>query len=46
MIGVTQVLNKRGGPFNDEDESRLKAFTGQVSIALQNAALFNDVQNM
>ena len=46
VIGVTQVLNKRGGPFNDEDESRLKAFTGQVSIALQNAALFNDVQNI
>jgi adenylate cyclase len=46
VIGVTQVLNKRGGPFTDEDESRLKAFTGQVSIALQNAALFSDVQNM
>jgi len=46
VIGVTQVLNKRGGPFTEEDESRLKAFTGQVSIALQNAALFNDVQNM
>jgi adenylate cyclase len=46
VIGVTQVLNKRGGPFNDEDESRLKAFTSQVSIALQNAALFNDVQNV
>ena len=46
VIGVTQVLNKRGGPFNEEDESRLKAFTGQVSIALQNAKLFDDVQNM
>ncbi len=46
VIGVTQVLNKRGGPFNDEDESRLRAFTGQVSIALQNAKLFDDVQNM
>lgn len=46
MIGVTQVLNKRGGPFNDEDESRLKAFTAQVSIALENAKLFSDVQNM
>ena len=46
VIGVTQVLNKRGGPFSDEDESRLKAFTGQVSIALQNAKLFDDVQNM
>ena len=46
IIGVTQVLNKRGGPFNDEDESRLKAFTAQVSIALENAKLFDDVQNM
>ena len=46
MIGVTQVLNKRGGPFSDEDESRLKAFTAQVSIALENAKLFSDVQNI
>jgi len=40
------VINKNGGPFNEEDESRLKAFTAQVSIALENAKLFNDVQNM
>jgi adenylate cyclase len=45
-IGVTQVLNKRGGPFTDEDESRLKAFTAQVSIALENAKLFEDIQNI
>ena len=45
-IGVTQTLNKRGGPFTDEDEQRLKAFTAQVSIGLENAKLFNDVQNM
>lgn len=45
-IGVTQVLNKRGGPFTAEDESRLRAFTAQVSIALENAKLFNDVQNI
>lgn len=45
-IGVTQVLNKRGGPFTAEDESRLKAFTAQVSIALENAKLFDDIQNM
>lgn len=45
-IGVTQVLNKKGGLFTDEDESRLKAFTAQVSVALENAKLFNDVQNM
>jgi len=46
VIGVTQALNKRGGPFTGEDESRLKAFTAQVSIALENAKLFDDVQNM
>src|SRR3546814_8875797 len=40
-IGVTQVLNKRGGAFTDEDESRLKAFTAQVSIALENAKLLD-----
>ena len=45
-IGVTQVLNKRGGPFTGEDESRLKAFTAQVAIGLENAKLFDDVQNM
>ena len=46
VIGVTQCLNKRGGPFTDEDEQRLKAFTAQVSIALENAKLFDDVRNM
>lgn len=45
-IGVTQVLNKHSGTFTSEDESRLKAFTAQVSIALENAKLFDDVQNM
>ena len=46
VIGVTQVLNKRGGPFTTEDESRLRAFTAQISIALENAKLFADVQSM
>ncbi|EAQ29335.1 Adenylate/Guanylate Cyclase [Erythrobacter sp. NAP1] len=45
-IGVTQVLNKRGGPFNEEDESRLKAFTAQIAIGLENAKLFADIQSM
>ncbi len=42
-IGCTQVLNKSGGGFTDEDESRLKAFTQQVAIALENAQLFEEV---
>ncbi|MDB5397764.1 MAG: guanylate cyclase [Rhodospirillales bacterium] len=46
VIGVTQALNKKGGPFSEDDESRLKAFTAQVAIALENAKLFDDVQKM
>ncbi len=44
-IGVTQVLNKQGGPFTKEDEARLKAFTTQIAVGIENAKLFNDVQN-
>ncbi len=46
IIGVTQVLNKRGGPFTSEDEARLRAFTAQLAISLENAKLFDDVQNV
>ena len=46
IIGVTQVLNKTGGAFSAQDESRLKAFTAQVAIALENAKLFEDVQKI
>ena len=46
IIGVTQVLNKRGGTFNKEDEARLEAFTSQISVGIENAKLFDDVQNM
>lgn len=42
-IGVTQVLNRRNGAFNHKDEQRLRAFTAQVAIALENAQLFNEV---
>lgn len=46
IIGVTQVLNKKGGPFTKTDERRLEAFSAQTSIALENAKLFEDVLNM
>ena len=46
VIGATQVLNKRGGVFSDDDASRLKAFTAQMAVALENAKLFDDVQTM
>ena len=44
-IGVSQVLNKRGGSFNAEDEKRLAAFTSQISMGIENAKLFDDVQS-
>ena len=46
IIGVSQVLNKRGGSFTSEDEARLVAFTSQISIGIENAALFDNVQNL
>jgi adenylate cyclase len=45
-LGVTQVVNKKGSPFTKTDERRLAAFTSQVSIAIENATLFDEVANM
>jgi adenylate cyclase len=45
-IGATQALNKQGGTFTAEDEKRLKVFTSHLAISLENAKLFDDVQNM
>lgn len=45
-IGVTQVLNKRGGAFSRQDEKKLKSFSAQAAIAIENAKLFNEVLNM
>lgn len=44
-IGVTQVLNRRGGPFGPREEKRLQALVSQAAIALENARLFEDVLN-
>jgi len=45
-IGVTQVLNKRGGHFMPKDVARLRAFTAQIAVSLENAQLFEDVLKM
>ncbi len=45
-IGVCQVLNKQGGPFNEQDEARLAAFSAQAAIAIENAQLFEEVNDM
>ena len=43
LLDVHRYLIKVEENFTDEDESRLKAFTQQVAIALENAKLFEDV---
>jgi adenylate cyclase len=43
-IGVTEVLNKKGGgDFTAKDSSRLAAFTAQIAVLLENAQLFDEV---
>jgi adenylate cyclase len=43
IVAVMQVLNKIGGPFTERDEVRLRTFSSQAAIALENAALFQDI---
>ncbi len=46
IVGVSQVLNKTGGPFTKDDESLLDALSAQAFIALDNARLFESVVQM
>jgi adenylate cyclase len=44
VFGVTQVLNKREGPFNSEDCALLKALTSHASIMLEKARLNESIE--
>lgn len=41
IVGVFQVLNKKGGHFTEKDEDLLIAIGSSAGIALENATLFN-----
>jgi len=43
LIGVTQLINKHQGGFNNSDEEFMRAFNIQAGIALENAQLFERV---
>jgi signal transduction histidine kinase len=43
IIGVVQVLNKKGGPFTEEDVELLGALASQASIAIENSQLYLSV---
>jgi sigma-B regulation protein RsbU (phosphoserine phosphatase) len=40
IIGVVQLLNKRGGPFTFRDERLLTAMAAQAAISIENARLY------
>lgn len=42
-IGVMQILNRKGGSFSAADERRLRAFSAQAAVAIENAQLFEAV---
>jgi adenylate cyclase len=46
VIGVTQVVNKRGAAFTQVDEQLLGAFSAQAAVAIDNAQLFERVREM
>lgn len=39
IVGVLQVLNKRGGPFSDRDERLLSALGAQAGVAIERQGL-------
>ena len=44
LLGVMQVLNRRGGPFDDDDEHMLAALGSQIAVALENAKLYRQLE--
>ena len=46
IIGVIQVVNKMEGVFDEKDMAILNGFASQISIAIENATLFDEIYNM
>lgn len=45
IIGVFQMLNKKGGPFTSQDEEFINALSIHASIAIENARLAQEMVN-
>ncbi|MBC2712497.1 MAG: GAF domain-containing protein [Desulfosarcina sp.] len=43
-IGTLQALNKKGGPFTEQDQEVLESASHYVTIALENAKLYEDLK--
>jgi adenylate cyclase len=46
IVGVTQLINKRAGPFTIDDEALLSAISAQAAVAIDNAQLYERVRSM
>ncbi|MBN1102259.1 MAG: GAF domain-containing protein [Deltaproteobacteria bacterium] len=46
IIGVTEAINKRTGPFDQDDEDLLRALSSQIAVALENAQLYEHTLDM
>jgi adenylate cyclase len=46
VLGVIEVLNKKDGDFNDNDLQLLQSIATSVSIALENARLYQETMSM
>ncbi len=44
IIGVVQVLNRRGGPFSEDDQRLLEALAGMGGVAIENARLYENLE--
>ncbi len=44
VIGVIELVNRRSGPFTQDDLERLEAIAGPVAVAVDNARLFAQVE--
>ena len=45
VIGAFAVLNKKSGPFDEEDEALLQAMAAGVAVALENALLVDELRS-
>jgi adenylate cyclase len=46
LIGVIQSMNKKKGAFSNKDLFILNGFAAQISIAIQNSTLFEEINNI
>ncbi len=46
IIGVTETMNKKSANFDTEDENLLRALSSQLSVALENAQLYERTVDM